>query len=129
MRHGLIFALMGLICSIYVWNIRNRKKANHKARKVQTFGKAYLDGKFDLVQTKNGEPFSTDDLIGKWALIYFGFTRCPDVCPEQLEKLAYVIQSIEQGTPFLGPEFSKNCMRFIFQLKWSPYPGLRHNCD
>ena len=26
----------------------------------------------------------------------FSFTRCPDICPEQLEKLAYVIEGVEQ---------------------------------
>jgi len=85
-----------LMFAIYVWNLRNRQKDNHKARKIETFGRACLDGKFDLVRTLDGEVFSTDDLLGKWAIIYFGFTRCPDVCPEQLEKLAYVIQSVEQ---------------------------------
>ena len=53
------------------------------------------------IRTKDGEPFSTDDLLGKWSIIYFGFTRCPDVCPEQLEKLAYVVQSIEASEFFI----------------------------
>ena len=96
MRGGFYFSIIMLMFAIYVWNLRNRQKDNHKARKIETFGRACLDGKFDLVRTLDGEVFSTDDLLGKWAIIYFGFTRCPDVCPEQLEKLAYVIQSVEQ---------------------------------
>jgi protein SCO1/2 len=29
----------------------------------------------------DGTPFSTADLQGKLALVYFGYTRCPDICP------------------------------------------------
>jgi len=94
-KGGFLFAAVMSVFALYVWNFRNRHRAEHKARKVEVLGRAHLDGKFDLIRTKDGEPFSTDDLLGKWSIIYFGFTRCPDVCPEQLEKLAYVVQSIE----------------------------------
>ena len=48
-----------------------------------------------MVETATGNRFSSVDLLGKWGLVYFGFTRCPDVCPEQLEKLAYVIEGVQ----------------------------------
>jgi protein SCO1 len=35
-----------------------------------------------------GRPFSLHDLRGKPALVFFGFTHCPDVCPTTLAKLA-----------------------------------------
>jgi protein SCO1/2 len=38
----------------------------------------------------SGRPFTRQDLIGKPALIFFGFTHCPDVCPTTLLKLARV---------------------------------------
>ncbi len=37
-----------------------------------------------------GRPFSLRDLQGKPALVFFGFTHCPDVCPTTLAKLAQV---------------------------------------
>jgi protein SCO1 len=37
-----------------------------------------------------GRPFSLQDLRGKPSLVFFGFTRCPDVCPATLLKLAQV---------------------------------------
>lgn len=33
---------------------------------------------------QNGEPFSLDQVKGDVALIYFGYTTCPDVCPTTL---------------------------------------------
>lgn len=32
--------------------------------------------------------FSSDDLQGRWHLVFFGFTRCPDICPTTLQLLA-----------------------------------------
>jgi protein SCO1/2 len=32
----------------------------------------------------NGEPFTLDQLQGDVALVYFGYTTCPDVCPTTL---------------------------------------------
>src|ERR1700761_5881398 len=37
-----------------------------------------------------GKPFSLHDLQGTPTLVFFGFTRCPDVCPTTLLKLARV---------------------------------------
>jgi protein SCO1 len=44
---------------------------------------------------QSGQPFTRGDLTGKPALVYFGFTRCPDVCPTTLEKLARVVRAAQ----------------------------------
>jgi len=41
-----------------------------------------------------GRPFTQQDLKGKPALVFFGFTRCPDVCPTTLLKLAQVKKAV-----------------------------------
>jgi protein SCO1/2 len=40
-----------------------------------------------LLLNQDGKPFSDRDLLGKWALLYFGFTSCPDICPDELDKM------------------------------------------
>ncbi|MFO7551943.1 MAG: SCO family protein [Haliea sp.] len=36
----------------------------------------------------HGDPFSNSDLKGRWHLVSYGFTTCPDVCPATLAELA-----------------------------------------
>ena len=40
----------------------------------------------------SGAPFTLANLAGRPSLVYFGFTRCPDVCPATLLKLAQIVR-------------------------------------
>lgn len=42
---------------------------------------------FNLVDHR-GQAFDRSRLEGKWSLIFFGFTHCPDVCPTTLASLS-----------------------------------------
>jgi protein SCO1/2 len=44
---------------------------------------------FELID-EGGGPFTRADLAAVPTLVYFGFTRCPDVCPTTLLKLAQI---------------------------------------
>jgi protein SCO1/2 len=42
----------------------------------------------DLTLTNQlGEPVQVDQLKGKWSLLFFGYTFCPDICPTTLAQL------------------------------------------
>lgn len=43
-------------------------------------------GPFTLVDTA-GQPFTEARLKGRWTIVFFGFTFCPDVCPTTLDTL------------------------------------------
>ena len=55
-----------------------------------------IGGAFNLVDG-NGQRVTEADLRGKLALVFFGFTHCPDVCPTEL-------QAIGQVMDMLGPQ-------------------------
>lgn len=37
--------------------------------------------------TQHGEAFTRADLEGRWSLMFFGYLRCPDVCPTSLSAM------------------------------------------
>ena len=45
--------------------------------------------KFSLIDQR-GQPFTLDQLGGKWSFIFFGYTSCPDICPTTLTEMANV---------------------------------------
>jgi protein SCO1 len=63
------------------------------ATPAATVGKAAIGGPFHLVD-QDGKPFSHEDLLGEFAIVYFGFTTCPDICPDELEKMAEAVNAV-----------------------------------
>lgn len=67
---------------------RNANQATNGFQTVVAGGKAAVGGAFSLVDAKTGKVFTEKDLRGSFSMVYFGFTHCPDVCPDELEKVA-----------------------------------------
>ena len=63
-----------------------------------------VNGHFELT-TLEGRDVTDADYRGKWLLIYFGYTFCPDVCPTTLLDLSRWIKK-------LGPEAEK--LNYVF---------------
>jgi cytochrome oxidase Cu insertion factor (SCO1/SenC/PrrC family) len=55
-----------------------------------------IGGPFTLTD-HTGTPFGSTELAGNYALVYFGYTFCPDICPTELGQIAEAID-------ILGPE-------------------------
>ncbi|KAF4673455.1 Cu-binding protein [Perkinsus chesapeaki] len=63
---------------------------------VEEVGKPKLGGPWTLVDCKSGKPLASEQLRGKFYLIYFGFTFCPDICPQELEKAGQAVDMVEK---------------------------------
>ena len=48
---------------------------------------ASVGGDFQLVN-QDGKPVDQSVLKGKWSVVFFGFTYCPDICPTTMQSLA-----------------------------------------
>jgi protein SCO1/2 len=52
-----------------------------------------IGGPFQLVD-QNGKRVSDADLKGKWQLLFFGYTHCPDACPTALNEIALALDRL-----------------------------------
>jgi protein SCO1/2 len=52
---------------------------------------------FNLAQLEQGR-YDMEDARGKWSLLFFGYTHCPDVCPTELFMLAEMMRGINSNT-------------------------------
>uniref|UniRef100_K7F4U5 Synthesis of cytochrome C oxidase 2 n=1 Tax=Pelodiscus sinensis TaxID=13735 RepID=K7F4U5_PELSI len=89
-----------------VWlYFRREKEQQQKLQRIQELKKLSLgQGDFQLVD-HTGQPRSKANFLGQWVLLYFGFTHCPDICPEELEKMSQGVRSREDepGSAAAGP--------------------------
>ncbi|XP_047615171.1 protein SCO1 homolog, mitochondrial [Phacochoerus africanus] len=86
--------------------LKKEKTEKLEKERQRSIGKPLLGGPFSLT-THTGEPKTDKDYLGQWVLIYFGFTHCPDICPEELEKMIQVVDEIDSipTLPNLTPLF------------------------
>ncbi|HXX25157.1 MAG TPA: SCO family protein [Pseudolabrys sp.] len=52
-----------------------------------------IGGSFNLVD-QDGEPITDQDLKGEPALVFFGYTHCPDICPTTLYEISEVLHAL-----------------------------------
>jgi protein SCO1/2 len=61
-------------------------------------GQSAIGGPFELVNTQ-GETVTQADFRGRYMLVYFGFTYCPDVCPSSLMDMSRAIDRLAERAP------------------------------
>jgi protein SCO1 len=50
-----------------------------------------IGGPFALI-AGNGQKLTDHDFRGKWLLMYFGYTHCPDICPTTLAEISETLK-------------------------------------
>src|SRR3954447_13332946 len=63
-----------------------------------------IGGPFVLTD-QNGKIRTEADFHGKLALVYFGFTYCPDVCPTDLAQMAFAVDQLGAVGEMVQPIF------------------------
>jgi protein SCO1/2 len=63
-----------------------------------------IGGPFDLIAS-DGQPVTQASWPGKYLLVYFGYTYCPDVCPTTLSNVAGALDDLGAKADRLQPLF------------------------
>ena len=63
-----------------------------------------IGGPFELIDEK-GHPVTDTDYRGRWMLVFFGYTNCPDECPLTLQKMAITLQDLGPLADRIAPLF------------------------
>lgn len=59
---------------------------------------ARIGGPFTLID-KAGKTVRWDDFKGRWRIVYFGYTFCPDACPTDVQQMMRGFRKFEQEHP------------------------------
>ena len=69
-----------------------------------TSGTADIGGPFTLVSTR-GDTVTDQTFHGKWLVLFFGYTYCPDVCPTTLNNISLALEGLGADASKLQPAF------------------------
>ena len=63
-----------------------------------------IGGPFELID-QNGARRTEADFRGRFMLVYFGFTLCPDICPTDLLQMALAVDRLGAAGDMVQPVF------------------------
>jgi len=69
-----------------------------------TVGEADVRSEFSLID-QTGTAVTEADFAGRWQLVFFGFTNCPDICPTTLAYMASVLDLLGPRAEQVAPLF------------------------
>jgi cytochrome oxidase Cu insertion factor (SCO1/SenC/PrrC family) len=71
---------------------------------VTSTGTALVGGPFTLVR-QDGKRVTERDFLGKYMLVFFGYTYCPDVCPTELQVMTAALDMLGPEAESIQPVF------------------------
>ncbi len=96
---GLAFLLGGLAALIALPGARDRLLP-----RSPSVGQALVGGVFNLTD-HTGKRVSDRDFHGRYMLVMFGFTYCPDICPSGLQVMSAALDSLGSKADRIAPVF------------------------
>jgi protein SCO1/2 len=90
----LLFLFWGLLlAAVFFWMLPDKKTVPPELQSVLRPEPKPLQA-FSLTD-QHQQPVNLERLQGKWSLVFFGYTYCPDICPTTLSTLTRVIRQLQ----------------------------------
>ena len=97
---GLVLVIVALFFGLFMNKMlspRVLSKAELRVNGAILFDKPRILSPFSLLNHR-GEAFGLEQLQGQWSYLFFGFTHCPDICPNTLAKLSEAYSQLNSAT-------------------------------
>jgi len=98
-RHGAIFTLL---LALLLGACGQAPVPDDSPVKGAAMGRNGPGGGHFTLTDQNGRRVSDTDFAGRYRLIYFGYTFCPDVCPVDMRVIGAGLRRFEQSDSALG---------------------------
>lgn len=96
----LCFFCFGALLAVWLYALENQQPRVQ----VSGTGKALIGAPFSLID-QTGATKTDADFKGKYMLIYFGYSFCPDICPTDLQKMTRALEMSEPKSEIVQPIF------------------------
>ncbi|HYN00432.1 MAG TPA: SCO family protein [Aestuariivirgaceae bacterium] len=98
-----VFAFVVLVCAAVIAGVAGYSSLKPGQGPISS-GTALIGGPFQLT-AHTGARVSDKDLEGKYLLIFFGYTYCPDVCPTELQVISAALDQLGDKAKDIQPIF------------------------
>lgn len=95
-------ALAGLLAAAALWRLGDLR--SQQATQTIEIAKVELGGPFTLTD-QNGAMRNDAEFRGKYMLVFFGYTFCPDVCPTTLSVMGAALDKMGAAADRIVPIF------------------------
>eukprot|EP01084_Bolivina_argentea_P291394 500810_1 len=82
----------------------HKHRQKQRAPEYESYGEAQIGGGEWKMTDHNNKQIDQTSLIGKYQVVYFGFTFCPDVCPRELTKMANAMHLLKERGYKIGED-------------------------
>jgi protein SCO1 len=90
-----ILIFIGLVITGFVYKVKQSEAEPELSALVYPIARPLPD--FEMMDHQ-GERFDNDQFLGKWSVVFFGFTNCPTICPTIMADLNKVAKSLAPKT-------------------------------
>ena len=88
--------LIAAVVAVALWRLQNVSDSEADAIPI--------GGPFELMD-HHGRMVTEQDYAGKFLLVFFGYTYCPDICPTTLQTVAVALDALGEGGERVQPLF------------------------
>lgn len=100
-RPILVFAALVLLIAAGIGSFAYMSRELHRPLGS---GTALVGGPFSLVD-QDGRRVTERDFLGRYMLVFFGYTYCPDVCPTELQVMTAALDQMGPAAERIQPVF------------------------